>query len=148
MEGVDPSTAEALKFVRRFFKMTLFGYPKIDNGLSGSDEIVINYSLIAGLFIIEICESERVTERVDFIFTLPNPRIVERQIVGVTVAVLLNVECIGIRVDSYVSKLTNYETSDNRTDLGVVLSQRKIMRNLSRGVSEPHCRNIACVKKC
>ena len=26
--------------------------------------------------------------------------------------------------------------------------ERKIMRNLSRGVSEPHCRNIACVKKC
>ena len=58
MESVDPSTAEALKFVRRFFKMTLFGYPKINNGLSGSDEIVINYSLIAGLFIIEICESD------------------------------------------------------------------------------------------
>ena len=126
----------------------LFRYPKVNNRLCRFDKIVVNYRLVARLLIIEISEPERIAERVNFVLALPNPRVVERNIVGVTVTVLLNVKCIGIGVDSYIGKLTNDKTADDRTDFGVVLGQRKIMRDLRRGVSEPHCGNIARVKKC
>ena len=92
--------------------MVLFRYPKVNNSLGGFNKIIVNYRLVTRLLIIEICEPERIAERVDFVFALPNPRVIERQVVGVTVTVLLNIERIGIGVYSYVSKLTNDETSD------------------------------------
>ena len=127
--------------------MMLFRYPKVNNGFCRLDKIVVNYRFVARLLIIEISKPERIAERVDFILALPNPRVVERNIIGVTVTVFLNVERIGIRVNSYIGKLTDNETSYYRTDLGVVLGQRKIMSDLCGGVSEPHCGNIARIKE-
>ena len=148
MESVDPTAAEPLKSVRRFFKVVLFRYPQVNNRFCRCNEIVVDYRVVARSFDVEVCQSERIAKRIYFILALPYPRVVERQIVCMTVTVSLNVERVGVGVDSYVRKLSHDQSPYNRADFGVVLCQRQVVCNLSGRVPEPHRRNVARVKKC
>ena len=62
VESINPTTAKSPERIRRLFKMVLFRYPKVNNDLCRLNKILVNYCSVTRLFIIKICESERIAK--------------------------------------------------------------------------------------
>ena len=81
--------------------MMLFRSPKVNGYFCAFNKIFAEHAFIARCFPIKICEPYRIAEGINFVFSFPDYRIIQRIIVKlpVTIRILFEGVGIGLRFD-------------------------------------------------
>ena len=123
--------------------MLLLAFDHIQNERESAMYVRIKNRGVARNRPIILYELDGIAQRIEFVFALPQPGVLDRLVFLMTASVCCLVESVGVGVDLEITRLTLNDTAQEPLQMRIVPGKPDIGTNLRRRIAQPHGRNIA-----